>query len=94
MLTKRVQPFFSAMPRARANRAAIGRRGLLNDRSPEFYGRVGAAFRLQQVDAVPVAGEQLDPAVWQGLGEHLLLRRGNRAVVAAEQQDRRLDARQ
>src|SRR5579864_2696480 len=54
---------------------------------PEIHGGSGAAFRLQQVDAVAVAGEQLGPAVRQGIGERLLLRRGDRAVVATEQQD-------
>src|SRR5271155_2237447 len=43
------------------------RRGRLNYRSPEFQGRTRAALRLQQVDAVAVAGKQLDPAVRQGL---------------------------
>ena len=32
--------------------------------SPEFHGRAGAAFRLQQVHPMAVARNQLDVAVW------------------------------
>src|SRR4029077_15522392 len=55
--------------------------------SPEFGGDPGAALRLQQIDAVAVAGKKFDPPVWQGFPARFLLWRGNRALVAAEQQD-------
>jgi hypothetical protein len=41
-----------------------------------------------------VAAEQLDPAVRQRVRKSLLLRRGDRAFVAAEQQDRGAYTRQ
>src|SRR5215469_865990 len=72
----------------------VFRRWPLNVRSPEFQSSARAALRLQQIDAVAETGKQLDPAVRQGLGKRLLLCRGDRAVVAAEQQDRSGDARQ
>src|SRR5438552_398200 len=61
---------------------------------PELYRQARTTLGLQQVDAMTDAGDELDPAVRQTVGEGLLLRRSDRAVVAAQQQNRRGDPRQ
>ena len=42
---------------------SIGRWAQLDHRSPEFHSRTGAAFWLQQIDAVADTSDRLDPAV-------------------------------
>ena len=45
-----------------------------------------AALGLEQVDAVPVTGKQLEPAMRQGLGENFLVFRSDPTLITAQQQ--------